>query len=523
MRSHARPAMRVAFAAALALGLPHATLGAERSGGAPAPRDDDPVIVRGSNLPGLQGLDVRDFGVFRWNASSQSFEPIPFQLDERLPETFNAGTPYEFTETLFDVFGDDDGLFDADDEIAFLFGDAGPQAPTGAPWVQGAAASRAEVRVVSNLPGQAALTRWAYVFTGPGLPRSTTSYVSWSGAPDAAITTDRFSVEYSGNWLLTGLRIFPPCGDGTDLLDRVKGRVAKAGMDYETEQAWDGNSQFLGGLVGPVRAIRYVRGASSGVNTIHHDIVYRGRWRRRIELRVHPVQSVKLYFDWRPLTQGEFYSATLAAPVSIDGVPDAVPSTFAPWSLMRSAGGGFVLLTDVPPNPLYQTRESYYVDNASYNDALGSGENYPDDDDSAYGDEGFVLRNLGDSTVSSIQSTLVGYPLCADVGDAGIGAAYRQFIDNPLQQTVTEQSDSLAPVRTLQVARDGADVVLSWQAVAQAQSYRIYKITASQVSSSGWVLAGTTGGLTYRDAGAASGDSAFYSVAPVDASGEGEW
>ena len=41
-----------------------------------------------------------------------SFVPIPFQMDERIPTSFSPGTVNEFTELMYDVLGNDDGLLD---------------------------------------------------------------------------------------------------------------------------------------------------------------------------------------------------------------------------------------------------------------------------------------------------------------------------------------------------------------------------------------------------------------------------
>src|SRR5262249_30279822 len=155
---------------------------------------------------------------------------------------------------------------------------------------------RFELLVRDPRPGGPWPDRFVYLFDGSGLPRSPAAYVSWDREPTTGIASDRYALDYEDRWLLTGLRLLSPCGAGADLLDRFKGRAGLSPQDAESEALWNDASIYLGGIVGPVRAIRYVQGAASGLNTIHHDVVYRGRWDRAISLRVHPLDNVWFYF-----------------------------------------------------------------------------------------------------------------------------------------------------------------------------------------------------------------------------------
>lgn len=488
------------------------------------PRDDSPVLVLGSALGDFLGTSVDDIAVYRWNAATQAFEPIPFQLDQRVDEVFNPGTPTEFTETICDIYHEDDGLLDANDELSFLFGDAGVHAPSNGAWVDGAGDTRIELQVTSSVPGQASVTRWAYAFEGTALPRSSVSYVSWNGQADSPVVTPVMTVGFEGPWLTTSFSIAPPCGSGLDLIDRLKGRATTTGSVQEDEEAWNGGSQFLGGVVGPIRAVRYVRGAASGVNTIHSDIVYRSRWRLDVHLRVHPLGDASLYFDWLPLPDAAFFSPSAPAGVPVDGVPDAVSSTLVPWTVTRSQDGGLAVVEDVPPNPLVQSRTAVYRDDASYNDQIPQDPDYADDDDSAYGDSGIKVSGLDDSTVQAIDISFLMYPLCGGVGDASTGEGYRQFFDNPLQLATVPEERSLGPVETLSVERDASDLVLSWQVVPGATSYEVLSSDTPSRPPDSWTYLGETAAPTWRDTGAAGGPAnVYYSVVAVGPGGEGEW
>lgn len=473
--------------------------------------DEEPVLMLGNTFPDFIGDAIPDLALFRYDAMGGTFVPIPFQIDERITDRlFNSGTEYEFTETVYDVFGEDDGLLDADDELAFMFGDAGPQAPAAAPGVTGADDERYEIHVYDPRTGAPDPDRYVYLFHGSSLPLSPTDYVSWTVSPTTAVTTADFTLEYTGNWLLTGLRVFSPCGTGVDLIDRFKGR-AGTGPQSETEQLWNSYSTFLGGLIGPIRAIRYVQGAASGVNTVHHDIVYRDYWERHINLRVHPITPVWSYFDWLPNSNAVIYLPGDPGGLIVDGSPDTLSSTAIPdWMLYRSAAGGMVFLPDLPASPYYSSAELDYVDDASYDDGpIG----YGDDDDSAYGDVEVVMNDVHPGNSDAISYNLAGYPLCSDVGDATVASAYRQLVDEPLSETAAPQFAGIGLLSTLSLHRDGNDVVLDWQPLSGAASYRVYASDFPDLPKASWTVLGDTTALEYRDSGAALlPDVRYYSV-----------
>lgn len=487
-------------------------------------RDESPVLVSGASLGEFTGEAIDRLAVYRWNEAAAAFDPIPFQIDARVDEVFNAGMSDAFSETMYDVLGHDDGLLDDNDELAFMFGDAGPQAPADASWVDGAGDHRVEVRVTSTLPGSPAQVRWVYVFAGDALPRSSVSYVQWNRLADGPVVTSTFTLDYEGPWLLTGLSIAPPCGSGVDLIDRVKGRAQLDATAQEDEEQWNDSSLFLGGLVGPIRAIRYVRGAQSAINTIHHDIVYRARWRREVNLRVHALRSASLYVDWLPMAGGRFYSPSTTAGVPIDGEPDAVPSAYVPWTLTKSDDGGLVVVHEVAPSPYWTTRSAVYIDDAAYDDNVDMGGVYPDEDDSAYGDSGIKISGIANTGVDAISLWMIADVLCDQVGDASTGTTYREFFDNPLLIATATQDRILGAVHTLVCARDASDVVLSWQPVPGATEYLVVSSDSASRPVSAWGALGQTSNLTWRDPGAAlAPGSVYYGVIAIGPGGEGEW
>ena len=272
--------------------------------------------------------------------------------------------------------------------------------------------------------------------------------------------------------------------------------------------------------------MRAVRGAKSGVNTIHFDVVSRGRWTRVVHLRVHPLHQFDVYFDWLPRTNAVFFRDGMAGPVAINGVPDpTVGTSFAAWNLVRGPGGGMFVAYDVPPSPLFSEKRLYYRDDASFDDAPDDGVSYPDDDDSAYGTHGFSLLNVLECNFERLDLSFRVEPLCSSEGSVALAQAHFELVTDPLEVEATPQSTALGTVRGLLVGRDGADVTLTWPPAGGAASYRVYGTLSMNFPFASWALEEEVTDTSRRDEGEAgrSGTKA-YSVVAVGADGtEGLW
>jgi hypothetical protein len=483
-------------------------------------REEDPVVLSGAALPALDGRSITDIVVTRWEPAGSHFQPIPFQIDERLVKTFSSPASGDFDETVHDVFGEDDGLFDALDEIVVRFGDGGGQAPLDA-WLPTADTERFEILVTDPRPGAPSPQRRFYVFTGENLPTSGISYVTWSGAANANVASASHVLSFQDRWIMTAYSVQPPCGAGLDLIDRFKGRAGRD-LDNESEQDWNASSEYLGGYSGPVRAIRYVRGAASAVNTIHYDLMYGERWDRTVMLRVHPIPAIAIYFDLLPSGNLRLFTPAFPAGLSVDGVPESGGITFQPWSVVRGPLGGLVVQYDVPSSPFYGSKRNYYRDDASYDDALSP--LYDDQDDSSYGAQGFEMRDLIGDLFDRIDLGFRMYPLCAGIGDADIGAAYQALKDQPISSVVTAELRTIAPIRSLRLRRVGADVALDWDPVPGATSYLVLASDDASEPRESWTQLAEVPSPTWIDAGAGSSPSPRqYSVLGVTPAGTTPW
>lgn len=492
----------------------------------PGSRDDEPVVVTGASVTDLLGSTAGQLGFFIYDPSSASYVPIPFQLDQRVTRTFNEDTPFEFEENMYDVEGTENGQLDEDDELVFLYRDAGGQrAPDAVPWPAGAGSISYELQVNDPRPVHNA-TRWVYLFGGSGMPRSPLRYVAWNIGPATPITTSQFELGFTGKWLLTSFRVMTPCGSGLDLIDRFKGRARPLPTLEEDEESWESNSEFMGGIVGPVRAIRYVRGASSGINTIHHDIVYRNYWMRAINLRVHPLNEARVYIDWLPGANRTMFVPSAPNGVAIDGKNDAgiTGGAIPDWSVTRTPGGGAAFLFKVPDNPRLGTKNFWYRDDSTYNDRVATRPNYGDDDDGAYGASGLEIGETLDSNTDAIVLSFRMYPLCANEGSSTTGQALDQTAEYPLQTVPTERHQTIGPVRTLVLSRSGNDIVLNWTTQTSATSYVVYVSGSPATPQPAWSSLTTVTQPPVVDPGAAaSGTNRYYSVVAFSGQQPGGW
>jgi len=251
---------------------------------------------------------------------------------------------------------------DDDDELVFMWSDAGMQAPPGTPLPDGIDGSY-EVAIAD--PSNPANVVFAYVMLagedGPapqydatnGYVRyerdanadlfvySQSSYGDYGAAPKgphctedgtlvtdgdgnrviaqrrpldrATVRSDRYAFRYEGRWLMTELRI---SGDdtglstgnyGLDIIDQWKARAFQQRpggqtpcCGYEEEvNNWGGSSILFGELWGPVRVVRAAWGADSSTNNIKTEVFYRDEIRFDDHLRVHVIPPFDgIYVQW---------------------------------------------------------------------------------------------------------------------------------------------------------------------------------------------------------------------------------
>jgi len=203
---------------ALAPGHPAETASRKRN----IKRTDDPVLIAGNKMPTLAGVEIGGLSLMRWRGNS--FEPVPFQVDKR-----NVKGEYTFGQA-----GAANGkparpgspLLQADDEMAFMIGDAGDRAP--ATSLPANVEKGVELEIVDPVPGDDGGRAWAYLFAfKKDAPRSERRYLK--GKPDTQkgawrIEAQNYSIEAGKNAVYYNLLAInrPDGAPGPNLIDRLK-------------------------------------------------------------------------------------------------------------------------------------------------------------------------------------------------------------------------------------------------------------------------------------------------------------
>ncbi len=401
-------------------------------------RDFQPVVLTGSSLPGLQGLSTSSIVVYAYDSGISNWAAIPSQVDERADVTLQG----QCVHTAL-MFAEEDGLLDADDELAFMASDLGDLAPDN---IRPPADSRAVYRVEVTDPRPGGGQGWAYVAASASPPPPPADYVSYTTtrslpdeqsivSEDTLVETAGYQAHFSGRWTMDGLTVKP----GPDVLDKLRGTVyGSPDSPGETEFLWDGTSQTLYFKGGPVQALRVIRGAASGPAVTYTVEFYASYIRWLIHLRVHGVTDIYRFFDYNANAKGmTYYRSTTPTGFTIDGIADFPGSDVGPWEEVTGAAGTLVHYLSLDTNAAYPT--PYYRDATGITEPSGG-------DGNAYGNHGVHLPDVADTDCGGPGNYLVGdtsiYVLPPDQGR--VGDQYAELEENPMQVTV--QALPTAPV-----------------------------------------------------------------------------
>ncbi len=359
-------------------------------GGCTLNRPEDPVVLKGSDVPALSSVAAGDVVAFRW---LDRWAQVPVQVDER--KQVDLGTVYNSSATGFvtTVYADA-GTFtgadanpnvDADDEIALMARDVGVEAPADASAPAGVVAgSGVKVQVRSTLGGT---TRdgWVYLFKRSGSlsPSAGQRYVNYafnllSGAykttyklqdgpnpENSTLTTPYYSLHFSDRWLRDQIQVKTGGASGVDILDRAKA-LLQPGLCGRSEDTFDdAEGAFIANKSGPVRAIRSYIGANSGPLTQREHLFYEQREDVRTFLRVHSIPGPLDFFDYSAAASGMTYRNNNTGGVTIDGVPDSPAAGQLAWESVDGPQGGLSMAHSVDTDIPSFSSTSYYLDDST--------------------------------------------------------------------------------------------------------------------------------------------------------------
>ena len=431
---------------ALVAGLASLLGDAPRAGaqdGPTAPRYHEGLALTFDDAPALAaaflGASIDDLYAYAYDGSA--WRRIALQVDER--------------EGLTGFVAEEDGQVDGDDELAWLYADAGPEAPMGdAPASMARAQAAAAIAVEDPLrEGEAEAVRWIYLFHAPA--------GTDDPSPEALVRFDEQAREVTTADYVLGFASSAPEDDGffgikrislsgdieTDLVDRTKFRAdidfAGTQLSLTEENLSNVLGQFGGAAIdfdikpikgGPVRAILSAAGGSA--------------WPRRAALTAAtgvadglpggggpiaiPITGLKLTLDLNrnAATAGATYSdSNLVEPVPIDGMPDAVPGSPPPaWRELRLPTASALLLAGTVD--VSSTVRAFYADDES-------GLEGDTGDGRSIGEHGVTAEEIGDLFGAGFPGEMVVVP----TGEQGPTA--EQLLD-ARAQPLTVRVDSVS-------------------------------------------------------------------------------
>ncbi len=408
-------------------------------------RSFDDVVLTGDGFPSFMGAPVDSLYVLAWNGATWS--AVPFQIDEKQVITLLTCLGDSIygnidIETTYVYSGPEGNGLDDNDELVFLGRHGGLDAAA-APWPAGTDTVRYHIELTDPVLGG---TTHAYLFraTTPPVPPSSIDLVSYSYTPidtlreETTVLGESYSLHYGARWRLDSLRILSAGGgDGTNLIDRMKFREATNLPDAtggETEETWDLFSCLLGCKDGPVRAIREIQGAASGVNTTYIAFFLPEHFKVRTNLRVHPVPNIVSFVDYHsaaaPLI---WYNPYNRSGIIIDGVADTHRNpALAPWEIVSHPSHGALFIYRDEPIPLpAASRSSFWWDDATFVDATG------DDEPGRYGSPGIVFENVSDTDTPGNEARIEMTLLALPAGTGEIGDSLAWLLASPITAKIT--------------------------------------------------------------------------------------
>lgn len=368
------------------------------------------VVLKGSELGALRGAVTANIQL--WVHRDGEWWQEPVQVDEREAGAFVSA---------------EDGLLDADDELAFHHVlDAAP-APEGshppglqtAPWVH--------VVVADPLAPDANAHVYLYAASAPPPPQA------------SAVTYDRATRLYRGAGYALGLAA--PDEDGhfgirelrlgsaeVNLVDRLKIRGLLSALGFEQEITEENLGTLLGAAGSDLSADPIkegpVRSLSGGGSILYAQRL--GLLRALADLDAlgggvpgldFGLKNGRLSLDLSPAAEGALYrDANLTAGVTIDGKPDDVPAAPLPaWRELSFPMGRLVILSRPGGDAAKAT--VYYKDDAAL-DGMDTG------DGQSWADSGVAAPDVASLLAAGFPGEIVILPAGSPVSAASLAAQF---------------------------------------------------------------------------------------------------
>ncbi|MBN2010442.1 T9SS type A sorting domain-containing protein [candidate division KSB1 bacterium] len=374
-------------------------------------RQYEPVIIPGDSLladsPSLfSAPEIAHLYLYVFHASPQSWQLIPFQIDEVNPNVDDS-LKYFAPEDEFA------GIFDGDDELVFITGNLGDKANDNQ-WVDGADSARLEIEIHDSLDNQ---TGYAYLYYFQnqtfGIPN--TYEMDYNEVNDRVMSAnyeagyiERAGADTNTTGMLNDVVIKQ--GINADIFDRQK--VRAIGSLWIIPVYLDENMLVASrayAKVGPVRVIRNMAGkfVYSGLELdegfTQTSFFY--PWHGVFELPDIPldkatesgaqVDEIRISWDFNEAASGmTFYSESNPAGTSINGIADGtINTTCTPgelnWTMGTGDQGTLLNIFNIPA--LGDNIGIYYFESLTGKVGESSPLSKDTGDMKSFGDNGFFL------------------------------------------------------------------------------------------------------------------------------------
>ena len=363
-------------------------------------RPYEPFVLTGDTLPQFSNLDIQYLYLYAYDANADSWQMIPFQIDEVNPEV-NDSLKYFVPE---DSLG---GVMDSDDEIVFILGDLGDKADS-TNWLDGADSVRYEISFYDSLDGKQG---YVYLYYSQSISEPVPDkYGMGYDELNDRVMSANYEVGFNNTGQLGDVVI--KSGTGVDIFDRLKIRAIGSWWILPVF-LYEENVQisYAYAKVGPVRVIRNMFG-SFVYDLLNFDEKFTQTaffypWDGAFTLVEIPISEaadfgadvdvVRVSWDFNENAAGmNFYSEKNRNGVRIDGdgTNDMVDPACYPdelnWTMGTGEPGTMLNVFFVPP--LGDSIHIYYHDAMDGTTADNSGLQIDSGDSLSFADNGFSLE-----------------------------------------------------------------------------------------------------------------------------------
>lgn len=379
-------------------------------------RPYEPIILKGDTLAQFINQEIQFMYVYAYNALSNSWQMIPFQIDE-VNSKVKDSLKYFIPEDSLS------GLMDSDDELVFMLGDLGDKADSTS-WLEDADSIRYEICLVDSSTNEVG---YAYLYSSRLISEPVPNpYLMAYDSVSDRISTANYEVGFNETGQLSDVVIG---NSGIDIFDRLKVRLIGS-LWILPVFLYEDNVKMVYAYakVGPIRVIRNMYGLLVYEPLNYEDDFTQTSffypWNGSFALFEIPIKDIadsganvdvlRVSWDFNKNAKGmKFYSEKNRNGILIDGQSDNIEPSCHPddlnWTLGSGTLGSILNVFYVPP--LGDNIRTYYYEalDGSTGDQVSKSLQIDTGDDSSFADNGFSLEKKVEKYAKDHPSLDVAY------------------------------------------------------------------------------------------------------------------